>query len=452
MKSELWLDKRFRDRPDAGLQGRNPASALRRWQILKLAETIDWAGHNSAFFQRAIEPRLAAATVAGLKKAAEGDEAAAGKLLAALPFCTPKQLAADPGLFLAVGQDEVAGVVSVPSSGTSGPAKRIFSTDADLEETVTFFEYGLRFLVEPGADRLALAMSPARPGNVGDLLERALKRLNIPFLAHGFAPAPGGEEEWLAELIDWRPSCLVGVPPQMLALSRQRRAAELGRSLKTILLSGDVADEALVAELEKNFGCRVFRHYGSTETGLGGAVECGQRLWPHLRDDLWVEIVDEEGRPLPDGPGEIVITPLTRRGMPLLRYRSGDEGELLNEACPCGSLMPRLKVFGRLADRFRLPGGRLLRASDFEAPLLALPFVRDYRPAYRPGKPPLLRLTLALTEDHPAEAVRLAEESIKCWLGREADQLTVQIGIWSGENESGVKALGGKRHLEWLND
>ncbi len=455
MTTPRWLDQRFADRPDSGAKGLNPAAAYRVWRVAKLYETVGWAAGRSPFFRRLLEPRTAARALRGLDKAARsGDLGAAEDILAELPFCFPAQLAAEAGLFLAVGHDEVEGIVSVPSSGTSGAVKRIFSTAADLEETVVFFQYGMRFMVDPGQDRVALAMSPARPGNVGDLLGRAMERLGLPFLAQGFPPPAGRDEAWLKELVDWRPTCLVGVPAHMLALARHPLAAELSRGLKTMLLSGDVADDDLVAELEKNLpGCRVYRHYGSTETGLGGAVECRQRLWPHPRDDLWLEIVDEKGRRVPASPGEIVITPLTRRAMPLLRYRSGDEGEILTDTCPCGSFLPRLKVYGRLADRLTLPGGRILRASDFEAPLLALPFVRDYRPAYAPGPRPLLRLTLVPGPDYPAEAARLGLERVRAWLGSDGAGLSIEVRLESPRQSAAEeKTPGGKRRLERLSD
>ena len=47
-----------------------------------------------------------------------------------------------------------------------------------------------------------------------------------------------------------------------------------------------------------------------------------------------LEVIDEAGRPVPPGtPGELVVTPLTTSGMALLRYRLGDRGQLLTDAC-----------------------------------------------------------------------------------------------------------------------
>ncbi|MDR0882535.1 MAG: AMP-binding protein [Candidatus Adiutrix sp.] len=252
-------------------------------------------------------------------------------------------------------------------------------------------------------------------------------------------PGAAAETSWLAELAEWGPTCLVGVPTQMAALGRHPLANRL--TLKTMLLSGEVAEDRLVRELEQNFpGCRVFRHYGLTEAGLGGAVECERRLWPHLRDDLWAEIIGPDGRPQPPGaPGEITLTPLTRLAMPLIRYRTGDEGLILASPCPCGSQMNRLQIFGRLADRFTLPSGRSLRAGDFEAPLADLPFIRGYDLKLHPHT--ALTLSLLTTPGAPGETPRLAAEAIAAWLGPGAAGLTLAVILGHQLEGSGKRRL-----------
>jgi phenylacetate-CoA ligase len=74
-------------------------------------------------------------------------------------------------------------------------------------------------------------------------------------------------------------------------------------------------------------------------------VECAARQGYHWREaDLYFEIVDPvTGQPLPDGEaGEIVFTTLTRQGMPLIRYRTGDISRFLPGPCACGAVLRRL--------------------------------------------------------------------------------------------------------------
>lgn len=115
-------------------------------------------------------------------------------------------------------------------------------------------------------------------------------------------------------------------------------------------------------------------------------MQCGGRAGYHLRDrDLLIEILDPEtGQPVPEGQyGELVLTTLRRRGMPLVRYRTGDLGRMIAEPCACGCLKPRLdKVEGRLDDSVRLSGGKVLSMHILDELLFALDEVEDFQASY----------------------------------------------------------------------
>jgi phenylacetate-coenzyme A ligase PaaK-like adenylate-forming protein len=152
---------------------------------------------------------------------------------------------------------------------------------------------------------------------------------------------------------------------------------------RTALLTTDHVPESLVRRLEESSGCRAFHHYGMTEMGLGGAVDCEAHAGYHLREpDLLFEIVDPAtGEPLPDGEeGEIVFSTLARRGMPLLRYRTGDRSRFLPGPCPCGSALRRLaRVRGRI-DAAALPCGAAGTVSlpALDEVLFAVPGLADF--------------------------------------------------------------------------
>jgi phenylacetate-CoA ligase len=75
-----------------------------------------------------------------------------------------------------------------------------------------------------------------------------------------------------------------------------------------------------------------------------------------LYDYQYLEILDPEtGRPVPEGEvGEIVVTCLKRRLMPLIRYRTGDLGRRVGEQCPCGRTTPLFELKGRTGDVLRV--------------------------------------------------------------------------------------------------
>jgi phenylacetate-coenzyme A ligase PaaK-like adenylate-forming protein len=118
-----------------------------------------------------------------------------------------------------------------------------------------------------------------------------------------------------------------------------------------------------------------------TEMGLGGGVECEARRGYHLREaDLYFEIIDPAtGRVLPDGEyGEVVFTTLTRRGMPLVRYRTGDVSRFIPGKCSCGTHLKTLeRITHRLAGRVFI-GDRPLTMADLDEALFAIDGVLNF--------------------------------------------------------------------------
>jgi phenylacetate-CoA ligase len=114
--------------------------------------------------------------------------------------------------------------------------------------------------------------------------------------------------------------------------------------------------------LESFFDAPVYDEYRGSEFGWM-AGECRVREGLHTFADVrLVEVVDDDGRPLPAGEvGNLVLTDLTNRVFPLIRYRNGDRGALTGEPCSCGVTLPMMRQpDGRTTDLLRLPSGRSL--------------------------------------------------------------------------------------------
>ena len=244
-------------------------------------------------------------------------------------------------------------MVTLSTSGTTGEPKRLAFASADLERTLDFFAHGISVLVRPGDTVLILLPGAERPDGVTDLLIRALPRIG----ARGVAGNPAAEQAgFCRELELHRPDCLVAAPGQLRRLLGAHPASP---EIRAILSSAEPLPQDLEEALVHGWHCEVFDHYGLTETGYGGGVECCGKQGYHLREgDLFFEVVDPvSGEPVPDGtPGEVVFTTLTRQAMPLIRYRTGDMAAMLPGPCVCGSPLRRLS---RIGGRFRKVGGRL---------------------------------------------------------------------------------------------
>ena len=298
-----------------------------------------------------------------------------------IPFTRPRDIQEDDLAFLSVSQNEIKRVVTLTSSGTTAPPKRLHFSAEDLELTVDFFHHGMGTMVQPG-QRVLILMPGELPGSVGDLLEKGLSRLGVSAIVHGMVR---DSAKVLDEIVSQGIDCLVGLPVQVLSLARHPQALLVpAGQLKSILLSADYVPAAVVDELALIWDVPVFNHYGMTEMGLGGGVECVCRCGYHLREaDLFMEIVDQHsGRKLETGEvGEVVFTTLTRTGMPIIRYRTGDLARFLPDPCPCGTVLHRLeRVRGRIAARVQLRGGETFSMSELDEALFALPFLLNFQP------------------------------------------------------------------------
>ena len=119
------------------------------------------------------------------------------------------------------------------------------------------------------------------------------------------------------------------------------------------------------AFIESTLGAPVYDCYRSAEVPWI-AAQCEVREGLHAMADLrWVEIVRESDLQVQDAgeEGEVVVTDLTNRVFPLVRYRMGDRSRLRHDACPCGRTLPLMDaVDGRVTDVLRSPGGQFFTA------------------------------------------------------------------------------------------
>ena len=277
-------------------------------------------------------------------------------------------LSAAPGKFLTTSQSEVSRVISGATSGTTGPAKRVFYTERDTEHTVGFFAAGISEMLSEG-ESCFIAFPFTGPFGLGDLIAQAVERLGgIPIKA-GFGQTWG---EMLELVRQTQPDTYIGFPVTLLSLLRLYGD---GFPVKRALVSGDACPEGVVVELEKALGSKLYPHYGSREGGLGGAVTCPAFHGMHLRENHIIpEIIDEQGNVLPDGEyGELVITTIGADAMPLIRYRTGDFTRIL-PPCPCGGVTKRLDAVSRREGKHSIEG--------LDSALFRIKELVDYRASF----------------------------------------------------------------------
>ncbi|MDE6707321.1 MAG: phenylacetate--CoA ligase [Oscillospiraceae bacterium] len=165
-------------------------------------------------------------------------------------------------------------------------------------------------------------------------------------------------------LKDFGTSVLISTPSYAMYMSEV--AHEMGISndelkLRIGLFGSEGCTNALRDKIEKGFGLFSTDNYGMSELmGPGVAGECEYRCGLHFAEDHFIpEVINSEtGEILPAGEkGELVITTLTKEGIPMLRYRTKDITRIHYETCKCGRTHARMeKVQGRSDDMLKIRG------------------------------------------------------------------------------------------------
>jgi phenylacetate-CoA ligase len=141
--------------------------------------------------------------------------------------------------------------------------------------------------------------------------------------------------------------------------------------------------EQMRQEIQRQLNIKAYDIYGLSEIiGPGVACECTAQDGLHINEDhFYPEIINPvTGEVLPDGEsGELVITTLTKEGLPLIRYRTRDLTVLNREVCSCGRTLVRMsKVMGR-SDDMLIIGGVNVFPSQVESVLLDMGMAPHYQ-------------------------------------------------------------------------
>jgi phenylacetate-coenzyme A ligase PaaK-like adenylate-forming protein len=334
---------------------------LQQLQMKSLRKTVRHAIANSSFYKE----NYAECAPDSLQSPCD---------IAKIPFLTGRDIQVEGHRLLCVSQSKVERVITLQTSGSTGLPKRLSFTVSDLAGTSDFFLHGMQSLITEN-DHVLVLLPFEPPASVGAILLDALNQGG--FSAEGMWP-PRLDQGLYEYSMSRRITSVVGLPQHLLALSELVSPAKIS----TMLVCSDYASPLLRKRIEKNCGCETFLHYGATESGLGGAVECAAHAGCHIREsDLLVEIIDPlTGEQLPDGMmGEVVITTLGREAMPLIRYRTGDMAYLDRTVCVCGGVTARICNIRGRQNGCELGNGLRVCSQDLDDRLYMLAGLLDYR-------------------------------------------------------------------------
>ena len=260
------------------------------------------------------------------------------------------------------------------SSGTTGKPIVVGYTRNDIEN---WSETVARIIVAAGGNENDIAQVVFGYGlfTGGFGLHYGLEKVGIAVIP----ASSGNSERQIMIMEDFGTTIIVGTPSYALHLSEV--AEEMGYNkrcsrLRLGLFGGEGHTEEMRNEIEKRWGISATENYGLSEiVGPGVSGECTCKNGMHINEDhFYPEIIDSaSGKTLGYAEkGELVLTTLTKEGIPMLRYRTKDISSLNPEPCKCGRTTVRMsKILGRTDDMMIIRGVNVF-PSQIESVLMGM--------------------------------------------------------------------------------
>ena len=306
---------------------------VRDFQFFKLKRALNHVYQNSSFYRELYQSN--GVTPDDIKSM--GD-------MSKLPFVTPRDLWESPYRLLCVSLTEIDRMFTRVTSGTTGHPKRISFSREDLDIITS----GMAPVMETPLDTCGIEPKGCR---VQIFLANGTALSQVHLVAKGVEkmgglPSPGdifaSTKDQIDSILAARPTMLMGSSSRIYRITQEARQSldlpSLG--IKVLFITSEYLSPSMRRNLADFWQAEVFHHYGMTETGLAGAVECGAREGYHINEaDFLFEVADPTtGQVLPEGSeGELIFTSLSRKAMPLIRYRTGDITKLIGGPCKCGA-------------------------------------------------------------------------------------------------------------------
>jgi phenylacetate-CoA ligase len=236
--------------------------------------------------------------------------------------------------------------------------------------------------VDIGDPEMVIWGSPIELG-AQDRLRQLRDRVMRSHLLPAFEMSESNLDGFIEAIREIRPKMLFGYPSALTHIARhaQKRGidmTDLGIQV-AFVTSERLYDEQREA-IARHFGCRVANGYGGRDAGFI-AHECPEGGMHMMAEDIVVELVDAQGRVVPDGEsGEIVVTHMGTRDFPFIRYRTGDVAVKSRRACACGRGLPMLEeIQGRSTDFVVAADGTVMHGLSLIYILRDLAGIRSFK-------------------------------------------------------------------------
>ena len=346
-----------------------PREQLRKLQDERLRDVVYRVYENVPFYRRKMQDmNITPQNIQGICD------------IERLPF-TDKQDLRDnyPFGMFAVPQSEITRIHA--SSGTTGKPSVVGYTSGDVDRWAELMARAMYCARVTKADVVQIAYGYGLfTGGLG--VHYGAERV-----AASVIPISGGNTtRQLMLMEDFGTTALCCTPSYALVIAEaiEQTGVPLDKlKLRCGIFGAEHWTEEMRTCLEEKLGIDALNVYGLSEVmGPGVSMECMCKGGMHIWEDHFLpEVIGEDGHSLPIGSlGDLTFTTLTKHGMPLLRYRTHDLCELIDEPCPCGRTHLRMgRLMGRTDDMLIIRGVNVF-PSQIEHALLQ---VQGVEPHYR---------------------------------------------------------------------
>ena len=377
---------------------------VQRLQDKQLPRTVSWAA-RSPFYKQRLGSRALPANAADL---------------ADLPLTTKQDLRdAYPFGLLAVPQERLA--TYHESSGTAGRPTASYYTQEDwvdlaerfARKWIGIFENDIFLVRTPYALMLTGHLAHA----AGRLCGATIVPGDNRSLAMPYARVVRALHD-LGVTLTWAVATEYLLWAAAAACAGHRPGADFP-ALRALFTGGEPLTDARRARISRIWGVPVIEEYGSTETGsLAGECQHGRmHLWS---DRALFEVYDPQtGKVGSEGDGQLVVTPLYREAMPLLRYNLEDNVSVSYRDCECGWDLPTVRVFGRAAFGYPV-GDTTVTQHRLEELVFSLPDAYNVLFWRAKAEPARLRVEIEVPDEHRDAAVADLKASIRSNLNVDA--------------------------------
>lgn len=289
-----------------------------------------------------------------------------------LPIICKDEIVRDGvNISLDYGMENDGSIIMLQTSGSTGKCLNVYWDKTDFNKSLlSLWIYRKKYYgINPG-DKMCYFYTI---GNTDRYKTNGNIKYEEDKLRIGFSKANLNDEnmDWICMKIkEFNPRWLNLQPSIALLLAKAmtRNNIDKIQNLSYIELTGEMLLESTRQKLKEVFKCEIANQYGCHEAN-SIAFECPHNKLHCMEDNIYVEIVDNEGKEVQDGKdGSIIITTLNNHAMPFIRYKIGDRGVIDHNhaVCKCGNKSPVLKLSsGRVNDYIVLSDGSRINAYIF---------------------------------------------------------------------------------------